>query len=665
MIRAPFNFVPLSDKVFFPDWADQISQDIPFSDGLSGSIELKITAKTPIFVRNGHTKDDAENKNNEYKSFSKAPDGRYFIPATSIKGCIRNVLEIMSFSKMARIDNKRYGIRDLWLKKYIDYFQQGNIHCGWMSLNEKEEIITITDNGLPLRISYKALDSEWKTDFYTRCTDEKNFRNGKTITSSEMYKIAKGKELTNKFSYHRLSQDNGDNRLEAEFDTEGEEGTIVFTGQPGKRNEEEGKGKLYQFVFCSKEEKKHVMKLDDKRYADFCFIYNQSKESREWKYWESIMKNGGRVPVFFSVKDNELCHLGLSYLYKLPYLKRIKEYLYLDHNKHRADMSDCIFGYNDPKAENNIFSLKGRVLFSHAFSTKGSLLTDDKFKPYMGGPRPTYYPIYIKQDGINGGMQDEKGNGILFTTMLSQNAELKGWKRYPVHANAKEYFDEPEPGQEDNVNPFFPMSEGSEFECRICYHNLKPEELGALICAIELNGKGYHTIGFAKPFGYGTVKIEISQISEGIDLIKPKEKFKTLMEKNIPNYGKTIQLKELINMSCEQDTISPLEYMDLNEYSNYKKQQFTKDKYGEYLPYYSELIKFKPKPTPQKQVVEAKVTFWSGSIKKAQLLSGKDLTSKLLDIGNTKIKLKLDDKIMVEIVNKGGNVEKLLFKKKL
>ena len=46
-IKAPFNFVPLSDKIFFPEWADQISQDIPFSDGLSGTIELKITAETP------------------------------------------------------------------------------------------------------------------------------------------------------------------------------------------------------------------------------------------------------------------------------------------------------------------------------------------------------------------------------------------------------------------------------------------------------------------------------------------------------------------------------------------------------------------------------------------------------------------------------------------
>ena len=76
-MKAPFNFVPLSDQVVFPDWADKISQDIPFEDGESGTIELKITAQSPIFVRNGHTQEDRETKSENYKSFSRI-DNRYF-----------------------------------------------------------------------------------------------------------------------------------------------------------------------------------------------------------------------------------------------------------------------------------------------------------------------------------------------------------------------------------------------------------------------------------------------------------------------------------------------------------------------------------------------------------------------------------------------------------
>ena len=101
-IKAPFNFVKVSEKVYFPDWEKQISQDVPFSDGESGTIGLKIIAHTPVFVRNGHIALDKKDCNNKDNSFSNF-DGRYFIPGTSLKGSIRNVLEIISFGKM-RVD---------------------------------------------------------------------------------------------------------------------------------------------------------------------------------------------------------------------------------------------------------------------------------------------------------------------------------------------------------------------------------------------------------------------------------------------------------------------------------------------------------------------------------------------------------------------------------
>jgi hypothetical protein len=39
-IKSPYNFVPAptEDQVFKPEWADQVSHDIPFSDGESGEI---------------------------------------------------------------------------------------------------------------------------------------------------------------------------------------------------------------------------------------------------------------------------------------------------------------------------------------------------------------------------------------------------------------------------------------------------------------------------------------------------------------------------------------------------------------------------------------------------------------------------------------------------
>ena len=114
-VTSPYNFVPAptEDQVFKPDWASQVSHDIPFSDGESGEIELKITAQTPIFIRNGHSKDQVMNEFSYYLD----KDGRkhYFIPGSSLKGMFRNVLEILSFSRMNKqlVNDDRYSFRDL------------------------------------------------------------------------------------------------------------------------------------------------------------------------------------------------------------------------------------------------------------------------------------------------------------------------------------------------------------------------------------------------------------------------------------------------------------------------------------------------------------------------------------------------------------------------
>ena len=89
MITAPFNFVPLNKEVFYPSWSDEISFDKPLDESLSGEIEIKITALSPIFIRDSQNKEKFCNYN-----------GQFFIPGSSVRGMVRNVLEIMSFAKL-------------------------------------------------------------------------------------------------------------------------------------------------------------------------------------------------------------------------------------------------------------------------------------------------------------------------------------------------------------------------------------------------------------------------------------------------------------------------------------------------------------------------------------------------------------------------------------
>ena len=112
----------------------------------------------------------------------------------------------------------------------------------------------------------------------------------------------------------------------------------------------------------------------------------------------------------------------------------------------------------------------------------------------------------------------------------------------------------------------------------------------------------------------------------------------------------------------------PLEYMDLEEFVKCKKQHFKEDKnqtFGEYLQFNSELIKKEfPKNQNKEEFSTAKVTVFSGQLKQAALLGGKNAKqSKPLEVD--KQKLKIGDLIEVKVIRKGGNVEKFVFVKKL
>lgn len=85
-ITAPYNFVPLNEKVFYPSWSEQVTQDLPFSDSEDGVIEVKIKNVSPLFTRDGAL--------NEHSAHIMGKDGKrhYFIPGTTIKGnCVKSL----------------------------------------------------------------------------------------------------------------------------------------------------------------------------------------------------------------------------------------------------------------------------------------------------------------------------------------------------------------------------------------------------------------------------------------------------------------------------------------------------------------------------------------------------------------------------------------------
>ncbi len=589
-IKAPYNFVPLETAAFIPSWGNRISQDVPFKDGVSGRIDISIEAMTPIFVRNGQRQLPEEEKKNGRKqddSFSHTEGNQFFIPGTSIKGELRDILEILSFGKMTQIQDRRFGIRDLTSGPDGNIYKEliKDTHCGWLYKDAEGDFV-IEDCGSPWRVAPEEIDQK----FNCRLT---NFK--KTLKSDRASGVNKDSEQEMKSASKKyemlgvlgkIKNDTSTPIMDIpgltlsvaydrkDFDREiyeisgggKEQATLVMTGQPDKR-------KYYEFLFPYSTEAE-VYVVDDEIINDFKTIHKNNYDFEH--LWQERLEKGGDIPVFFTLKDGKIDAIGLSFMFRYPTTNSIETAIPAELQlKCHKDLAECIFGTCDEK----LGALKGRVVISPAFLSEGGR-TLATVSTTLSSPKPSFGPLYVREG-----------------TWMSGNAQIKGRKRYPVRNSVWTN----EVGTDSTATKFTPLDKGAKFCGNIHFHNLKEAELGALIAALTFNGhKGcFHSIGEAKPLGYGKVKISITGFEpkplyhenapQGKDYYL--KAFQTLIEKEMLSGSSVLDnaasVKELIAMAkgIPDNLEGSFRYMSMDG------GEFTKVKTSkENLPKFSEIL---------------------------------------------------------------------------
>ncbi len=584
-IRAPFNFVPVAESVFHPyvssddqDESYQISQDVPFEDGTSGEIKFKFTAQTPIFTKNS----DNENISSFNYIIDSNGKKQYFIPASSIKGCVRNVLEIMSFGKMSKVDKKSFGLRDLNNSAYRSQIK--DVHCGWMEIRDDEKAY-IEDWGTPGRISIDAIATEYNVpalsemlniDTFKKITRGKDNRD-KVTSPLYKYNLLKGKELTNRFTQRKVDK----GRVIYRFDKKGKEGTIVLTGQSSGREEKkqyDGKkkwvGKIYEFIFFKPKFEPDPLKVSVNVLKAFRTIHENSPAYTSM--WSEKLKKGEKIPVFFMLNGKgEITSIGLAYMYKYPYSKDTYNAIPGAMFKNGLDLAESMFGYTESEKK---LAMRGRVQFSHAMTVSNNVKPMDEIREFPAySPHSSYYPIYVK-DGKD----------------WDNAKSIAGWKRYlvqsePIYKAGNKHPAEKKNGMEDKIKTttaakFLPS--GTQFEVSVRFHNLRPFELGALLSAITFhgnNGKCFHSIGFGKAYGYGKIKIDnpvlytleytdsgsVLKMANGYEAYL--KCYRVQMESFKENWIDSDQMKQLLAIAGGWN--KNVGYMSLEEYRNAKKNK--------------------------------------------------------------------------------------------
>jgi CRISPR-associated protein (TIGR03986 family) len=507
-IHAPYHFVPHAKQVLMPEWAHLVSHDVPFENGLSGVLSVTLNNETPLCVGGLQNKKDSEPAQ---VLWAKDPMGNPTIPGSSLKGMIRNAMEIATLGKLNAVDNQQFSFRDIssaksnYLKNVIG---SNKVQSGWLN--------------------YNSTQKRWE---FTACSNVKvKHEDINNVFGSKISNASDSQRAENRYeqlplitqAFANISEPRGkqDNRWaddlaktsKGEFDSK-QQGHFVFTN---KRIEGQGNPSDYEFSYFFYGEN------DRPSFTEISSTVDSLFSNHDEKHVKYLQKEQGPlgIPVFALIeKDKGTLHsLGLAKMPRVSYKNTVQDLIGNNGQDHLSDsvldFAELIFG----TLRENALGLKSRVIFSDATADPSNSALYSSNSLILNNPKPTFYPAYLEQP-TQGSYSDYDGK-----------SQLAGFKRYI--SKAPEYLELTEnnvPTKQNNVASRLQLApKDSSFTSRIVFHNLLPVELGALLWCLSLgNDEAHlHQLGHGKPYGAGAVRlnIDIDRIQEN----NPKDKAHTI-----------------------------------------------------------------------------------------------------------------------------------------
>ena len=258
-----------------------------------------------------------------------------------MKGMVRNVLEILSFSKI-QIDEEKHAqpllVRDMRNRNRLVGSATG---CGFLVKKGKDYVIE--DCGETKKISHQELKKEFP----------------------RIESYSTGKEKYEAYGFDKAKEKN-----------------YVFTGKIARKS--------HEFIFRLNGKEKSIKNTV---FENFKTVYFDNESSVDGRYWKDKFDKNIEVPVFYQEKNNSIVAMGLTQLFKLCYSKTILQAARQSgFDEGHLDLAETIFGTQN---------LRGRVQFGHLKST--NIKFESKVNELvLAEPKPSYYPNYIRQTNVKG-----------------------------------------------------------------------------------------------------------------------------------------------------------------------------------------------------------------------------------------------------------------------
>lgn len=567
--RAPYNFVTLPAQIVLIDPQTLPDQDRYHPDRHTGYIECIITTETPIFVRAPLTIDEFERQETRQdeqtpwqQQVRNKPDFFYTdpekktprIPGSSLRGMLRQLVEIISYSKVQWVSDqplvyravgdttshgKRYrqrimredGQRATKTNKAAWHYTP-LVKAGYIEEDHGEYFIRPAKEigGTTFaRIRSDSIPSGLKQWGACKNASEIWFQ-----PSAYEYQNVRGGFLRIKYAKVIRAADQHAPGLV--------KGALVRSGSiESKRSEA---------VIYPPDEQAARISIPPELVAAY-----KDQVSPEQ---EQLLGEGGvlrhQQPIFYLMEEGKLVFFGHTMMMRLPYhrtpLHFVPEALRQETD---LDLAEAIFGYTKSKGEGKARAYASRVFVHDAILEPGQnniwAAPEPIVPKILASPKPTTFQHYLVQphpDPKKQGTKDVKELAD-YTARLDQSV-IRGHKLYwhkgvisiaDIQESAKVLEEIQKKGKNDTQHTLMrPVTPGIRFRWRIDFENLADEELGALLWALTLpgaKGKEYrHSIGMGKPFGMGAIKIAVK-----LTLNDRRQRYATLFDDNAWRTGDT------------------------------------------------------------------------------------------------------------------------------
>lgn len=533
--RAPYNFVPLPDAVvtverlpphhtYYDHWPTDEERRY------NGYLDCELKTLTPFYTRCMMTPKFFE-KHGE-KAFHELDSDQQterakpltlqeepVILGSSLRGMVRNLVEIAGYGKMAWVTDQRLSYRSVDKTNLGEYYRHRV-----MKDEGKRKVIKKSKRKGKMAIHSTPLiqagylerqGHKWyirpaqkigETTFARILIDD--IPDGLTSWGDcqNAYKIW---VKLSKYDY----QDVRDGFIQVKYTPVLEavnseqagfkEAVLAYSGPMETKKREA--------VIFPPDKSAKLIEIDDKLIEAYQEQISQEQEKLLGKQGVLTPKQ----PVFYLVENKSLVFFGHVMMLRLsyPYTPNdfVPDHINAKTNLHLTDLAEAIFGYIDgtgdrfPAYASRIFVTDARF---KSPAPDNTWKYDDVISPQvLSSPKPTTFQHYLTQNN-----PDSLDSLNHYATSPDETV-IRGHKLYWHKGktsldNIKEQDGDKLADHRKQYTRIQPVKPGVSFSFKVNFENLNKAELGALLWVLDLPQGHRHKLGMGKPLGMGSVEIK-------------------------------------------------------------------------------------------------------------------------------------------------------------